>query len=207
MKKIAIFASGSGSNMQKIAEYLRENPQSGVQIACVISDQPSAYVLERAKSFGIPSHYLTREHLGTPTQLLPLLQRYGVEAIVLAGYLRLIPEFLLDAYPQRIVNIHPALLPKYGGKGMHGMHVHRAVKAAGETESGITIHIIDKEYDRGTTLFQATTDIDSIHDTAEQIQQKVMILEHRHFAPTIVQWISGLPNHHQPAIDTPNLLY
>ncbi len=192
MKKIAIFASGSGSNMQKIAEYLRENPQAGVQIACVISDQPNAYVLERAKNFGIPSHYLTREELGNPTLLITMLQKYGVDAIVLAGYLRLIPEFLLDAYPQKIVNIHPALLPKYGGKGMHGMNVHRAVKAAGETTSGITIHIIDREYDRGTMLFQATTEIDPTTDTAEEIQQKVMCLEHRHFAPVIVEWIRGL---------------
>lgn len=192
MKKIAIFASGSGSNMQKIAEYLRENPQAGVQIACVISDQPNAYVLERAKSLGIPSHYLTREELGNPTLLITMLQQYGVDAIVLAGYLRLIPEFLLDAYPQKIVNIHPALLPKYGGKGMHGMNVHRAVKAAGETTSGITIHIIDREYDRGTMLFQATTEIDPTTDTAEEIQQKVMCLEHRHFAPVIVEWIRGL---------------
>lgn len=190
MKTIAIFASGSGSNMQKIAEYLQEHPESGVQIACVISNQPSAFVLERAKRFDIPGHYLTREQLNTPGQLLPLLQEYGVDAIILAGYLRLIPEFLLDAFPQRIVNIHPALLPMYGGKGMHGMNVHRAVKAAGETESGITIHVIDKEYDRGVTLFQATTPIDPINDTAEEIQQKVMRLEHRYFAPVIVEWLN-----------------
>lgn len=192
MKKIAIFASGSGSNMQKIAEYLREHPQAGVQIACVVSDQPKAYVLERAKKLGIPSHCLTREELSTPSVFLPLLKQYGIDAIVLAGYLRLIPEFLLEAYPQRIVNIHPALLPKYGGKGMHGMHVHRAVKAAGETESGITIHVIDKEYDRGTTLFQASIVIDPIHDTAEQIQQKVMKLEHCYFAPVVVRWVNEL---------------
>ena len=178
--------------MQKIAEYLREHPQAGVQIACVVSDQPEAYVLERAKKLGIPNHCLTREELSSPSVLLPLLKQYGVDAIVLAGYLRLIPEFLLEAYPQRIVNIHPALLPKYGGKGMHGMHVHRAVKAAGETESGITVHVIDKEYDRGTTLFQANIVIDPIHDTAEEIQQKVMKLEHCYFAPVVVRWVNEL---------------
>lgn len=191
MKTIAIFASGSGSNMQKIAEYCQEHPELEIKIACVITDQKEAYVQERAKAFGIPSHYLTREELASSSLLLPLLEGYHVDAIVLAGYLRLIPTFLLRAYPDRIVNIHPALLPKYGGKGMHGMNVHRAVKAAGETTSGITIHVIDEEYDRGTTLFQATTEISST-DTAEEIQQKVQVLEHRYFAPTIAKWLTTL---------------
>lgn len=188
--KIAIFASGSGSNMQKIAEYLRDNTDTGIEVACVISDQADAFVLERAKSFGIPAHYLMRSQISSPTYLLPLLSDYSVDAIILAGYLRLIPEFLLDAYPSHIVNIHPALLPKYGGKGMHGMNVHRAVKAAGERESGITIHVIDKEYDKGTTLFQAKTPLEPT-DTPEEIQKKIMVLEHRYFAPTIVGWLRG----------------
>lgn len=192
MKRIAIMASGSGSNMQKIAEYLSQHPKSEVEIACVITDQKEAYVQERAKSLGIPSHYLTGRELSSAEKLLPLLEGYHVDAIILAGYLRLIPQFLLKAFPHRIVNIHPALLPKYGGKGMYGMNVHCAVKEAGETTSGITIHVIDEEYDRGTTLFQATTELLPT-DTPEDIQHKVQILEHRHFAPTIVQWLHSLP--------------
>lgn len=191
MKRIAIMASGSGSNMQKIAEYLTLHPDAGVEIACVITDQKEAYVQERAKSLGIPSHYLTGEELREGDHLLTLLERHQVDAIILAGYLRLIPPYLLRAYPERIVNIHPALLPKYGGKGMYGMNVHRAVKEAGETTSGITIHVIDEDYDRGSTLFQATTEL-LPSDTPEDIQHKVQLLEHRHFAPTIVQWLHTL---------------
>lgn len=192
MKRIAIMASGSGSNMQKIAEYLSQYPEEQVEIACVITDQKEAYVQERAKALGIPSHYLTAEQLASSDYLLPLLEEYQTDAIALAGYLKLIPPFLLQAYPGRIVNIHPALLPKYGGKGMYGMNVHRAVKEAGETTSGITIHLIDEEYDRGTTLLQATTKLLPT-DTPEEIQHKVQILEHRHFAPTITHWLNSLP--------------
>lgn len=192
MKKVALFASGNGTNMQKIAEYFQQHPMDEIEIVCVISDQKEAYVLERAKAFDIPSHYLTREQLNTPEVLLPLLKGYNVEAIILAGYLRLIPPFLLSAYPKRIVNIHPALLPKYGGKGMYGMHVHEAVKKAGEKVSGITIHIIDEDYDRGEILFQSTTSIDS-SDTPIDIAHKVQKLEHAYFAPTIAKWLHTLP--------------
>lgn len=177
--------------MQNIAEYYRENPQLEQEIAFVVSDQPDAYVLERAKKLSIPSLHLSASELKDASVLLPILEEHKIDAIVLAGYLRLIPDFLLMAYPDRIVNIHPALLPKYGGKGMYGMNVHNAVKGAGETESGITIHVIDEEYDRGTTLFQAQTAIFP-EDTAEDIARKVQKLEHQHFPRVIAEWLSGL---------------
>lgn len=197
MKKIAVFASGSGSNMQKIAEYFRDHFPEQLEIGSLITDQKDAYVQVRAKAFGVPTHYLTAEDLRTPEVLLPLLKRYHVEAIVLAGYLRLVPPFLLQAYPERIVNIHPALLPKYGGKGMYGMHVHKAVKVAGESESGITIHIIDEDYDRGTTLFQAKVALEP-DDTPETIAQKVQKLEHAYFAPVVAKWLLALPTFVSP---------
>ncbi|MDO4771905.1 phosphoribosylglycinamide formyltransferase [Porphyromonas sp.] len=191
--KVAIFASGSGSNAEAIVRYLHhEHPEKGIRVACIIANKPYAYVLERAKMLDIPARYMTPSELRDEEQLLPLLADFGVEYIILAGYLALIPPFLLKTFPQRIVNIHPALLPKHGGKGMYGMHVHEAVKAAGETETGITIHIIDEEYDKGTTLFQARTAVVS-SDTPEEIAQKVHLLEHRYFPEVISRWILGEP--------------
>ena len=121
--------------------------------------------------------------------MLSLLEKHEIRYIILAGYLRLIPAFLLDAFPGRILNIHPALLPKYGGKGMYGHHVHEAVKAAGEHETGITIHVIDAEYDKGETLFQAKTTIDPVSDSPDDIAAKVHELEQRYFPEVIGKWI------------------
>lgn len=191
--RLAIFASGSGSNAEAIVRYLHDNqPERGIRVACIITNKSDAYVLERAKRLGIPARYLTSDELRSEETLLPILQEYGISHIVLAGYLALIPKFLLEAFPQRIVNIHPALLPKYGGKGMYGMHVHEAVKAAGEHETGITIHVIDEEYDKGTTLFQARTAV-APEDTPEEIAQKVHVLEHRYFPEVIACWVLGEP--------------
>lgn len=188
---LAIFASGSGSNAEAIIRYLHETHAAlGIRVACVISNKSDAYVLERAKGLGVPAHFLTSAELKTPETLLPLLAEYGVSHVVLAGYLALIPPFLIEAFPHRIVNIHPALLPKYGGKGMYGMHVHEAVCAAGETQTGITIHTIDEEYDRGTILFQATTEVSPL-ETPEEVAQKVHTLEHRYFPEVIVRWVNG----------------
>ncbi|MDO5036464.1 MAG: phosphoribosylglycinamide formyltransferase [Porphyromonas sp.] len=191
MKRIAIFASGNGTNMEAIVQYLRkgEGKESGIEVACVVCDVPGAYVLERAWKWDIPHYHLTKVQRNDPDYLLSLLREHEVEAIVLAGYLKLIPPFLLKAYPHRILNIHPALLPKYGGKGMYGMHVHEAVKRAGEAETGITIHVIDEEFDRGKTIFQAKTSVDP-DDTPEEIAQKVHRLEHQHFPRVIVEWLS-----------------
>lgn len=190
-KRIAIFASGSGSNAQKIAEYFKGHPT--IEVALVVSNKADAGVLDIAKSVGIETYVIPSKAEFTQTEtLLQELYVSQIDFIVLAGFLWLIPEYLIEAYPSRIVNIHPALLPKYGGKGMHGMHVHHAVVAAGEKESGITIHYVDKVYDNGEHLFQATVPVEP-GDTPEVVQQKVLVLEHTNFAQVIEKVLNTLP--------------
>jgi phosphoribosylglycinamide formyltransferase-1 len=190
-KRIAIFASGGGSNAKKIAEYFKNHPT--IEVALVVSNKADAGVLAIAKSMGIDTYVIPSKKEFTETEsLLQELYINQIDFVVLAGFLWLIPEYLVDAYPGRIVNIHPALLPKYGGKGMHGMHVHEAVVAAGEKESGITIHLVDKVYDNGEHLFQATVPIDPT-DTPSVVQQKVLELEHANFAQVIEKVVNKLP--------------
>ena len=189
MKKLAIFASGNGSNAQNIIEHFKGSETARVTL--IISNKSGAYVLERATALGVPTAVLPREQLTAenPTELLTLLQAQGIEYIILAGYLLKIPAALVEAYPGRIINIHPALLPKFGGKGMYGNHVHQAVIDAGETESGITIHLVDSNYDSGSTLFQATCPVFPT-DTAESLAERIHSLEKEHFARIIEGYIS-----------------
>lgn len=153
MKKIAIFASGSGSNAENIIQYFAQKPQFCVK--SVFCNVPDAYVLERAKKYRIPSFVFNREEFRNPDKVFRQLQEQEIDFIVLAGFLWLMPSFITAAWPNKIVNIHPALLPAYGGKGMYGHHVHEAVIAAGEKESGITIHYVNDHYDQGAIIFQA----------------------------------------------------
>lgn len=190
MTKIAIFASGNGTNMEQITEYLLAHPEAQVTVATVVINRREAYVRRRAERFGIPVQYFTREELADPGVLLAYLRRMEAEAIVLAGYMALIPPFLLEAFPGLILNIHPALLPKYGGKGMYGMHVHEAVCAAGEHETGITIHEIDADYDRGRTIFQARVER-LPEETPEEVAQKIHLLERDHYPRVVAEWIEG----------------
>lgn len=185
-KRIAIFCSGSGSNAEKIMQYFQAHSQ--IEVALLLSNKPQAYALERAKKYNVPTVIFNKQEFYETHQVIKQLENHQIDLIVLAGFLWLVPESLLAAFPQRIINIHPALLPKFGGKGMYGHHVHEAVKAAGETESGITIHVIDAEYDKGDVLLQASCKI-SPDDTAEEIAQKVLALEHQHFAPTIEKYL------------------
>lgn len=187
MRKIAIFASGSGTNAQEIILHAQQK-NSHYQVAVVVADNPRAGVLSRAKKLQIESVVWQRDFLKT-TDAIKELQNRNIELIVLAGYLGLIPRSLLDAFPQRILNIHPALLPLYGGKGMYGDRVHQAVLAAGDTLSGITIHIIDQEYDRGTMLCQATCPVFP-HDTPESLAQRIHRLEHRYYPIAIDEFAS-----------------
>ena len=150
MKKIAIFASGSGSNAENIIQYFAQKPQFCVK--SVFCNVPDAYVLERAKKYRIPTFVFNREEFRNPDKVFRQLQEQEIDFIVLAGFLWLMPSFITAAWPNKIVNIHPALLPAYGGKGMYGMHVHEAVVAACERETGITIHYIDEHYDEGTVM-------------------------------------------------------
>ena len=184
MKKIALFASGAGSNVQNIASYLSQG--TNIAVSLVITNNPNAGVIEKCKSLGIPLVYLSKEGFAKEDCLVKLLKGYELDLIVLAGFLLKIPENLVKAYPNKIVNIHPALLPAYGGKGMYGMHVHRAVKLAGETETGISIHFVNEHYDQGALIFQAKTSID-LMDTPEAIAAKVQALEAQCFPKIIEQ--------------------
>ena len=181
-KRIAIFASGSGSNAQKIMELYKRNPE--VEIALVLTNNPDAYVLQRADNFEIPSHIFDRKEFYNTDVVIEMLKNLEIDLIVLAGFLWLIPKNLIAEYPGRIVNIHPAILPKYGGKGMYGDHVHNAVIAAGETEGGITIHYVDENYDEGEYIYQAKYRIDK-GDNLEMVKFKGQQLEHQHYPRVI----------------------
>ncbi|GAB5552807.1 MAG: phosphoribosylglycinamide formyltransferase [Saprospiraceae bacterium] len=182
MKNIAIFVSGTGSNARKIIEYFQDHPT--INCPLLISNKATAPALEMAKTHGLQTLVLQRKTFYEETTLLEDLAAVDIDFIVLAGFLWLIPNYLIAAYPQKMVNIHPALLPKYGGKGMYGHHVHQAVKDNQETTSGITIHYVNEHYDEGAIIFQASCAIDPA-DSAQTIGQKVLQLEHQHFAPQI----------------------
>ena len=182
MKRLAILASGSGSNAEKIMEHFQSSKKAAV--ALVASNKADAFVLERAKKFGVPTFTFSRKEMDAGV-LLEKLEEEKIDWVILAGFLLKIPDELTRAYPDRMVNIHPALLPKYGGKGMYGMHVHEAVKAAGDKETGITIHLVNEHYDEGKIIFQAATPV-LPEDTPEEIAHKVHALEHRYF-PEIIE--------------------
>ena len=183
--RIAIFASGSGSNAENIVHYF--SGSSEFQFPLIISNQPNAYIHKRAETLKIPSFTFTKEQFFDAKPVLELLAEYNIDAIVLAGFLLKIPTLLIQHFPDKIINIHPALLPKFGGKGMYGIKVHQAVKEAGETETGITIHYVNENYDDGNILFQARCPI-SATDTAEMIAAKVHLLEHEYY-PQIIEKI------------------
>ena len=185
MKKIAILASGSGSNAENIANYF--NGSDYAEVSFIIANNPNAYVLERAKRLGIESVVITKTEFMAADTVISMLQERNIDFVVLAGFLLLVPQKLIQAYPGRIVNIHPALLPKHGGKGMYGDNVHKAVVECGDTESGITIHLIDEHYDKGTTFFQATCPVLPT-DTYEDVASKVHALEYEHF-PHVIEEI------------------
>jgi len=181
LKRIAILASGSGSNAEKIMEYFQDSTK--VEIALVASNKADAFVLSRAKKFEVPTFTFSKKELEEGI-LLEKLQTEKIDWVILAGFLLKIPVDLIRAFPEHMVNIHPALLPNYGGKGMYGSHVHEAVKAAGDTETGITIHLVNEHYDEGKIIFQAATTV-STDDTPETIAAKVHALEHRYFPEVI----------------------
>ena len=193
MSKLALFASGSGTNAENIIRYARSNPQSDMQVVCIIYNRKDAYVRVRAEKLGIPAEYLPDSLWADSKRILSTLERYDVDVIILAGWLSRIPEYLINAYPERIVNIHPALLPDHGGKGMYSMRVHEAVKAAGDSETGITIHVIDTEYDRGRTIFRAKVGV-LPEDSPETIAAKVHELEYKYYPSVIEDWLTTLPS-------------
>ena len=185
MKKvnIAIFVSGSGSNCENLIRYFEGSERIATPL--VVSNKPDAYALVRAYELGVPAAVVSKTELNTPEVMLPLLNKYDIHFIVLAGFLPLIPDFLIEAFPRKIVNLHPALLPKYGGKGMWGHHVHEAVKAAGETETGMTVHYVTPVCDGGEIIAQYKCAL-SPDDSVDDIAAKEHELEMRYF-PQIVE--------------------
>lgn len=188
MKTLVLFASGNGSNVQRIAEYFAPRPD--VTIRKVYCNKPGAYVLERAKNMHIETTVFNREDFYRSTRVLDELNSDRPDLIVLAGFLWLIPAAILNRFRDRIINIHPALLPKYGGKGMYGEHVHKAVINSGDAESGITIHYVNEHYDEGTIIFQARCSV-LPDDTPETLASRIHALEYRHYPEVIDRLLSS----------------
>lgn len=180
--KIAIFASGSGSNAENISRFFAQHPS--IEVSLFLTNKPDAAVIGRAKNLGIPCHIFNREEFYDTNTIPELLKAKSIDLIVLAGFLWLIPSNLIQNFPNRIINIHPALLPKYGGKGMYGSKVHQQVIENKEKESGITIHFVNEKYDDGNIIFQATCSI-SGDDNADSLAEKVHALEYKHFPQVI----------------------
>ena len=185
---IAIFASGTGSNAKKIVEHLTHKPN--ISVSLIVSNKADAPVLDMARENGIATLVIDRPYFYHSEDILKMFNQYSIGFVVLAGFLWLVPTYLVRAFAGRMVNIHPALLPKYGGKGMYGMRVHEAVKAAGETETGITIHFVNERYDDGDLVFQATCEVKPT-DSPDDIAQNVHQLEHRHFPAVIEKLLQG----------------
>ncbi len=180
MKKrnIAIFASGNGTNALKLIQHFKNHPE--IQVGLIVSNSNKAGVIEIAKEHNIPFSVINRSLLANNSFMIALLNLYDIDFIVLAGFLLLMPPFLIKMFDQKMINIHPALLPKHGGKGMYGMNVHHAVLSEGDTESGITIHYVNEMYDRGKIIFQASCKVDK-KDNAEKLSKKVQELEHKYY--------------------------
>lgn len=189
-RNIAIFASGNGTNAENIIKYFSGNKDIKVKI--VMANKADAFVLERAHRLGIPTLYINREQWADATHILTLLHEQQIDFIVLAGFLARIPDALLHAYPNRIVNIHPSLLPKFGGKGMYGNKVHEAVVTAGETESGITIHYLNEHYDEGQIIAQYRCPV-MPNDTPQDVATRVHALEYEYYPKVIEQLLQALP--------------
>lgn len=184
--RMAIFASGAGSNARKIIEYFRNHPS--IEVSLVVSNNPSAGVLQIADEFGVPTLVIGRENLNDNNGCLAELKSRDINFIVMAGFLWKLPPFIIQAYPRKIVNIHPALLPAYGGKGMYGKHVHEAVIQNQEQQSGITIHLADELYDHGEVLFQASCPVEKT-DNPDSLAAKIHQLEHRYYAAEIENYL------------------
>ena len=186
-KHIAIFASGNGSNAQQLMQYFQHH--SAVEIKLVVCNKPDALVLQKAATMNVATFLINKKELKTAEKLLPILQQHQIDFIVLAGFLLQIPNWLIRNFPNKIINIHPALLPKYGGKGMFGRFVHEAVIKANENESGISIHFVNENYDEGKIIFQAKCLITE-NETVESLSKKIHELEHEYLPKIVEQLVS-----------------
>jgi phosphoribosylglycinamide formyltransferase-1 len=188
MKKIAILASGSGSNAEQIVRHFAES--ADIRVAMILTNNASAGVIARAERLGVPCTVFTREEFRDEQGVLHLLRENGIDFVILAGFLLLVPPFLVAAFRGRMLNIHPALLPAFGGKGYYGMHVHKAVIASGAIMSGITVHEVNERFDEGDIVFQAACHV-AAGDTPELLAEKIHALEHKYFPVVIRKFILG----------------
>lgn len=188
--RYAIFASGSGTNARELIKYFEAHPGYGT-VVLIVCNRPDAGVLDVAKEHWVPTVVINSAQLQDEHFFSPILNQYQVNSIVLAGFLLKVPSYLVAAYPDRMVNIHPALLPKYGGKGMYGLYVHKAVIEQGEQESGITIHLVNERYDEGPILFQERCTVET-GDTPETLAKKIQALEWQHFGPVVARYFEKL---------------
>jgi phosphoribosylglycinamide formyltransferase-1 len=186
--RVAVFASGNGSNAEQIFKYFKDHRD--IEVVLLLSNNPNAYALARGERNNIRTAVFNREQFRDGEWILRTLRDSGITHIVLAGFLWLIPSYMLEAFPDRIINIHPALLPKYGGKGMYGSKVHEAVRTSGDRETGITIHLVNSNYDEGKILFQGRCEI-SPDLSPEDIASCVHKLEYEHYPKVIEEWILG----------------
>lgn len=189
MINIAIFASGTGSNAENIFNQFKAEAKS--HVALIVSNRDDAGVLEFAETNEIPYAIIGKDELADEETLMAILEYHKIDFVVLAGFMLLVPQYLIKAFPNRIVNIHPALLPAHGGKGMYGMKVHEAVKAAGDTETGITIHYVNERFDEGEIIAQVRCEV-APTDTTDDIRAKVQVLEHEHYPNTIKELVKKL---------------
>ena len=189
MTNVAIFVSGGGTNCENIIKYFKNSKE--VKIRLVVSNKADAFALVRAQNQGVPTTVITKQDFNDRQTMMSLLKEYDIQFIVLAGFLLIVPDFLIEAYDRRMINIHPALLPKYGGKGMYGHHVHEAVKAANEKETGMTVHYVSNVCDGGEIIAQFSTPL-SPDDTPDDIAHKEHLLEMEHFPKVIEEIIDSL---------------
>lgn len=183
MINIAVFVSGNGTNCENIIKYFQDD--NDINISLVISNRQDAYALKRAAKYGVTCKVLSKSEINDEHIVLPILQKFSIDFIVLAGFMLIVPEFIINKYYNKVINIHPSLLPKFGGKGMYGHHVHEAVKAAGETETGITIHFVNNICDGGEIIAQFKINLTQ-HDSVEDIESKIHLLEQKHF-PNVIK--------------------
>lgn len=183
MTNIAVFVSGNGTNCENIIKYFQDD--NDINISLVISNRQDAYALKRAAKYGVTCKVLSKSEINDEHIILPILQKFSIDFIVLAGFMLIVPEFIINKYYNKVINIHPSLLPKFGGKGMYGHHVHEAVKAAGEIETGITIHFVNNICDGGEIIAQFKINLTQ-HDSVEDIESKIHLLEQKHF-PNVIK--------------------
>ena len=188
--RLAIFASGGGSNADKICSYFDGHPT--IAVSAILTNNAKAGVIDVATRHHVPCYTVPKKNWETDSVVSPILENHHITHIILAGFLLLVPEWLIQAYPSRIINIHPALLPKYGGKGMYGHHVHEAVKESGDRISGITIHLVDEHYDEGDILFQHKVPLQP-DDSADLIARRVLSAEHYYYSRVIENWVLKEP--------------